>query len=313
MKNRTFHLAIIMTIGILASAIAVSAQASSWAVGTFIGQDPNNGNRIRLVIEQNGRAVSRIERNTTYGTVRKDRMTINGATVKLKKTSNGFRAVNDRNGQTIDYVRGNGDWNEGNNDWNDNNNNNQGGGGRGRVPDWAEGTFYSTKPNSNISIQMTISSNGTVRVSMNNTYIEGTINRETLTINGETSRIRKELNGISTISDRNGETLYYTRSGGSPSYPNDNANNNNQQMGKVPSWAQGTFYATNPQNGQLIEMAITSDGRATVNFGSGYYASGTVYKETLTINNETSTLKRTRNGISTVSDRNGERIEYTRR
>ena len=75
----------------------------------------------------------------------------------------------------------------------------------------------------------------------------------------------------------------------------------------------GTFYATNPQNGSTIELTIGSDGRATVNFGGGGYAYGTVYKETLTINGETATLSRTRNGLSTTKNSNGERINYTRR
>lgn len=310
MKSKNFYLAILMTIGILAGAIAVAAQApSSWAVGTFIGRNPNTGNRIRLVIDRNGDVTARVERNTNYGTVRKDRMTINGETARLKKTNNGFRTINDSNGETIEYVRGNSGWNTGNNDWDDNNNN-QGG---GRVPDWAVGTFYGTNPNTGGAIQLTINSNGAVGVNMQGSYVSGSINRETLTINGETSTVRKTSGGISTRHNRTGETINYSRTG------NNNNNNNNgnwdngQQTGKVPSWAVGTFYATNPQNGQLIELTISSDGRATVNFGGGSYTYGTVYKETLTINGETATLKRNRNGLATVKNSNGERIDYTRR
>lgn len=312
MKSRNFHLAILMTISILAGAISVAAQApSSWAVGTFIGRNPNTGNRIRLVIDRNGEVTARVERNTNYGTLRKDRMTINGETARLKKTNNGFRTINDSNGETIEYVRGNSGWNEGNNDWNDYDNN-QGG---GRVPDWAVGTFYGTNPNTGGAIQLTINSNGAVRVNMQGSFMEGSMNRETLTINGESSRVRKESGGgISTRNNRNGETIYYSKTG----YGNNNNNNNGnwdngQQSGKVPSWAVGTFYATNPQNGQLIELTIGSDGRATVSFGGGSYAYGTVYKETLTINGETATLKRTRSGLGTVKNSNGERIDYTRR
>lgn len=308
MKSKNFHLAILMIIGIFAGAIAVAAQPASWAVGTFIGRNPNTGNRIRLVIDQNGNVTARVERNTNYGTIKKDRMTINGETAKLKKTNNGFRTINDSNGETIEYVRGNSGWNEGNNDWNDNN---QGG---GRVPDWAVGTFYGTNPNTGGGIQLTIESSGNVRVNMQGSYVSGSIYKETLTINGETSTVRKTSGGISTRNNRNGETIYYSRNG------NDNANNNNnggwdngQQMGKVPNWAVGTFYASNPQNGQTIELTIGSDGRATVNFGNGSYTRGTVYKETLTINGETATLQRTRSGLSTVKNSNGERIDYTKR
>jgi hypothetical protein len=308
MKSRNFYLAILMTIGILAGAIAVAAQPpSSWAVGTFIGRNPNTGHRIRLVIARNGDVTARVERNTNYGTLRKDRMTINGETSRLKKTNNGFRTINDSNGEIIEYVRGNSGWNEGNNDWNDDNN--QGG---GRVPDWAVGTFYGTNPNTGGAIQLTIQSNGMVRVNMQGSYLEGSMNRETLTINGESSRVRKESGGgISTRHNRTGETIYYSKTAGGN---NNNGNwDNGQQSGKVPSWAVGTFYATNPQNGQLIELTIGSDGRATVSFGGGSYAYGTVYKETLTINGETATLKRTRNGLATVKNSNGERIDYTRR
>jgi hypothetical protein len=307
MKSKKLHLVLIVAIGILAGAISVAAQPSSWAVGTFIGRNPNTGNRIRLVIERGGNVTARVERNTNYGTVKKDRMTINGETARLYKTNEGFRTVNNSNGETIQYVRGNGGWNTGNNDWDDNNNSgNQGG---GRVPEWAVGTFYGTNPNSGGSIRLSIEANGNVRVNMQGGYTSGTIYRETLTINGESSTVRKTSGGISTRNNRTGETINYNRN-------NNNNNNdwdNGQQKGKVPDWAIGTFYATNPQNGSTIELSIGSDGRATVNFGGGGYAYGTVYKETLTINGETATLSRTRNGLSTTKNSDGERINYTRR
>lgn len=319
MKSRKFHLAILMIIGIFAGAISVAAQPSSWAVGTFMGRNPNTGNRIRLVIDRNGNVTARVERNTNYGTVKKDRMTINGETARLKKTNDGFRTVNDDNGETIEYVRGNGGWNTGNNDWNDGNQGDGGNQSSGRVPDWAVGTFRGTNPDTGRAIRLSIDANGSVAVNMQGSYISGSIYRETLTINGETSTVRKISGGISTRHNRTGETINYSRTGNNNSNNNDNNDNNNgnwdngQQTGRVPSWAVGTFYATNPQNGQTIELTIGSDGRATVNFGGGSYTYGTVYKETLTINGETATLKRTRNGMGTVKDSNGERIDYTRR
>ena len=180
MKSKKLHLVLIVAIGILAGAISVAAQPSSWAVGTFIGRNPNTGNRIRLVIERGGNVTARVERNTNYGTIKKDRMTINGETARLYKTNDGFRTVNNSNGETIEYIRGNGGWNTGNNDWDDNNNNNGNQGG-GRVPEWAVGTFYGTNPNSGGSIRLSIEANGNVRVNMQGGYTSGTIYKETLT------------------------------------------------------------------------------------------------------------------------------------
>jgi hypothetical protein len=309
MKSKKLHLVLVVAIGILAGAISVAAQPSSWAIGTFMGRNPNTGNRIRLVIERSGNVTARVERNTNYGTIRKDRMTINGETARLYKTNDGFRTVNNSNGETIQYVRGNGGWNTGNNDWDDNyNNGNQGG---GRVPDWAVGTFWANNPNGRGSIQLTIESSGRASINIDGGYSSGTVNRETLTVNGETATLRKTSNGISTRNTRNGETINYTR--GNNNNNNDGNWNNGNQSGRVPDWAVGTFYATNPQNGQVIELTIGSDGRATVNFGGNSYAYGTVYKETLTINGETATLSRTRNGLSTTKNSGGERINYTRR
>jgi hypothetical protein len=312
MKSKKLHLVLVVAIGILAGAISVAAQPSSWAVGTFIGRNPNTGNRIRLVIERSGNVTARVERNTNYGTIRKDRMTINGETARLYKTNEGFRTVNNSNGETIQYVRGNGGWNTGNNDWDDNyNNGNQGG---GRVPSWAVGTFWADNPNGRGSIQMTIDSSGNASINIDGGYSSGTVYKETLTVNGETAKLQKTSNGFSTRNTRSGETIYYTRGNNNNNNNNNNGNwNNGQQQGKVPDWAVGTFYATNPQNGSTIELTIGSDGRATVNFGGGGYAYGTVYKETLTINGETATLSRTRNGLSTTKNSDGERINYTRR
>lgn len=314
MKSKKLHLVVLITIGILAGAISVAAQPSSWAVGTFMGRNPNTGNRIRLVIERNGNVTARVERNTNYGTVKKDRMTINGETARLYKTDNGIRTVNNSNGESIDYVRGNSGWNNGNNDWDDGynwgGNNNS-----GRVPDWAVGTFWADNPHGRGRIQLTINSGGKADINVNGGYSSGTVYRETLTVNGETSTLRKNNDGISTRNNRNGETIYYTRGSYDGGYDNNNNNNNNnnQQMGRVPSWAVGTFYASNPQNGEQIQLTIDTQGRATVSFAGGAYAYGTVYKETLTINGETATLSRTRNGLVTTKNSNGERIIYTRR
>jgi hypothetical protein len=308
MKSTKLHLVILVTIGILAGTLSVAAQApSSWAVGTFMGRNPNTGNRIRLVIENNGNVTARVERNTNYGKLKKDRLTINGETARLYRTDEGFRTVNSSNGETIDYVRGNGGWNTGSNDWDDNYN--QG----GRVPSWAVGTFYADNPRGRGSISLTIDSSGRASINVNGGYTSGTVNQETLTVNGERSTLKKISGGVSTRNNRTGETINYNRSGNNNNDGGWNGGNNNNQQGRVPDWAVGTFYAPNPQNGQNMQMTINTDGRVTVDLGGGYYAYGTVYKETLTINGETATLSRTRSGISTTKNSNGEKINYTRR
>lgn len=319
MKSKKLYLAVLLTIGILAGAISVAAQPSSWAVGTFIGRNPNTGNRIRLVIERNGNVTARVERNTNYGTIRKDRMTINGETARLYKTDNGIRTVNSSNGESIDYIRGNSGWNNGNNDW-DEGYNWGGNNNSGRVPDWAVGSFYANNPNSRrrrgSTIQLTIDSNGRADINVDGGYSSGTVYRDTLTVNGETSTLRKTSDGLTTRNNRTGEVIQYTRgeyNANNGGYYNNDNNNNNEQMGRVPSWAVGTFYASNPQNGASIQLTIDTQGRATVSFEGGAYAYGTVYKETLTINGETATLSRSRNGLVTTKNSNGERIVYTRR
>lgn len=313
MKSKNLHLAMLMVIGLLAGTISVAAQnPSSWAVGTFVGRNPNTGNRIRLTIESNGNVSARVERNTNYGRVKKDRMTINGETARLYKTNNGIRTVSQSSGETIEYVRGNGGWNTGNNDWDDNWN--WGGGGnngqQGRVPDWAQGTWYGVDPRSNRVIQLTIDRSGNANINVDGGQSYGKVYQQTLTVNGESSSISRSRNGISTRNNRNGETITYSKTMPSGGWW---GNGNNNQQGRVPDWAVGTFWATNPQNGQMIEMTIGSDGRVSVNFGGGSYTYGSVYRETLTINGESATLSRTRNGIATTKNSNGERIEYRRR
>lgn len=310
MKSKKLHLLILAAISIFVSSISIAAQSPvNWAVGTFIGRNPNTGNRIRLVIENNGNVTARVERNTNYGKLKKDRLTINGETARLYRTDDGFRTVNNSNGESIDYVRGNGGWNTGNNDWDDNYN--QGG---GRVPNWAVGSFYADNPNGRGSIRLTIESNGQANIDVNGGYSSGTVYRETLTVNGETSTLKKTSGGISTRNNRTGQTIYYNRTNNNDGGWNNGGNNGgNNQQGRVPDWAVGTFWAPNPQNGQTIQMTINSDGKVTVDLGGGYYAYGTVYRETLTINGETATLSRTRNGISTTKSSNGEKINYTRR
>ena len=82
--------------------------------------------------------------------------------------------------------------------------------------------------------------------------------------------------------------------------------------GNVPSWAQGTFYARNPQNGGTIQMTVNRNGSVTLTYDNGapIYASmnGTI------LNNPPyrSRVSRISNGIRTTSTSNGDFIDYYR-
>lgn len=77
----------------------------NWAVGTFVGTNPNNGGPIYLTIENNGRVSANIGGGMSYGTLSGSTLTINGETATLQRSGNGFATVSNNTGQRIEYRR----------------------------------------------------------------------------------------------------------------------------------------------------------------------------------------------------------------
>lgn len=175
-----------------------------------------------------------------------------------------------------------------------------GGGNTVRPPSWAQGTFYGTAPNGT-QIMLTIANNGSVNANVGGGMSYGTYQSgNVIYINGNTSRVYRQGNGIRTVSTMNNETIYYTRNawagGGS---------------GNAPSWAVGRFRARNPMSGGWIYMTIERGGSVTVDM-DGNYSYGTLNGSSLNINGNTSRLYRQGNGFRTVSDSDGQTINYNR-
>lgn len=189
-----------------------------------------------------------------------------------------------------------GGWNGGGGGWNPP-------GGQVNPPSWAQGTFFGTAPNG-AQITLTIASNGQVTAFVNGNRSYGTFLRgNMLSIDGNTSRVVRSGDGIQTISTLNGETIYYSRNqwgGGNPG-----------GGGNVPSWAVGTFRGRSPVDGNWITITIGNNGNVSVNI-NGNVSYGTIYGTTLNINGATSTVYRRGKGIRTVSNTDGQTIDYER-
>ena len=77
----------------------------SWARGTFYSTAPD-GNRITLMIANNGQVTVEIGGNMSYGTfIQGNMLSINGATARVTSISRGIRTVRTDNGERIDYRR----------------------------------------------------------------------------------------------------------------------------------------------------------------------------------------------------------------
>ena len=285
--------------------LAASAQVPDWATGQFTARNPNTGGTIDLTINDNGNVTAVIDGAVYYGTYRNQRLTMNGATSRVQRTSNGIRTTRTDNRERIDYVRGTTGWNGGNQDGN--------WAGRGDVPNWAVGTFYAPNPYDRSQITLTISNNGNVVANIGGTVTRGTMKGETLNMGGAFARVTRSNNGIVTTRTDNGERIAYSRSGNGGNYGP--GWNDNGPRGDVPNWAVGTFYANNPQSGDTIVLTISSDGTVTVRLGNNnpQLEYGSMYRNQLTLNGATSNVSRIRNGIRTVRSDNGERIDYYRR
>ena len=175
----------------------------SWAVGTFNGTDPRNGRVIVLTIANDGNVTANIGGVSSYGTLRGESLTINGAVARVTRSGNGILTTRVDNGEQIPYSRSGGGWNP-DPGW---------GGNKGDVPRWAIGTFYAPSPRGG-SISLTISDDGTVTVVFDgatNTPEYGSMYRNQLTFQGATARVERLRNGIRTTRNDNGERIDYYR------------------------------------------------------------------------------------------------------
>lgn len=189
-----------------------------------------------------------------------------------------------------------------------------GGGGSqmGNVPNWAVGTFYGR--NGNDQITLVINRNGRVRADISGVVANGTIYRNTMNIDGGIARITRLNNGIRAVRTDNGLQIDYlrTNSGWNPGGGNGGGGWNPGEVGQegeVPNWAVGTFYGQN--QGEPITLTISSNGRVIANVG-GRATYGTIYRDTMTLDGATARISRLNNGISTVREDNGLRIDYSR-
>jgi hypothetical protein len=200
-----------------------------------------------------------------------------------------------------------GGWNGG--PWNGRDGGRDGDGDMNAPPSWARGTFYGTAPDGS-QITLTLDGNGRVTAMINGNSNYGRYDRGLIYLNGASSRVTQWGNGVRTTRTDNREVINYSRNGWNNGN-NGNDGNWNGNRGVPISWAVGSFYAANPAGGQIY-LTIARDGQVTVEMGGGPVY-GTLYGTTLTIAGATATVERNGNGIRTVRNDNGERINYRRR
>jgi len=224
-------------------------------------------------------------------------------------------------GGTGGYSNGgynNGGYNNGGG-WND------GGGynnGRGNVPSWAQGTFYARNPQTGGVITMSIEQSGQVQLIFDDGQPTFASMNGTRLINGQyVNNVTRISNGIRTTNIANGDFIDYYRT-----RPNGGWNpggvipggigsgmGNGAGRGDVPSWAQGTFYARNPQTGGIITMSIQRSGNVSINFGDGNSTTYASMNGTQLINGPyVNNVTRINNGIRTTNVSNGDFIDYYR-
>lgn len=259
----------------------------SWAQGTFYGNAPN-GTQIILTIDRSGRVTANIGGAMSYGSYYQGYIIIDGNRSRLSQSGNGFRTVSTSNGESIYYSRNNtgGGW----------------GGSQSRPPSWARGTFYGNAPNG-AQIMLTINNDGGITANINGNISNGYYQSgNVININGNTARVYRQGDGFRTVSTMNNETIVYSRNSGG--WGGSGGSN-------VPSWAIGQFRGNNPQDGSQIIMNIQSNGNVTINIG-GNMNYGSLNGSTLTVNGARSTVYRNGNGIRTVSNGDGQTINYFR-
>ena len=77
----------------------------NWAVGSYVGRDPQTGRAVYLTISSNGNVTVNVGGGNSYGTLNGTSMNVNGATSVISRTRNGVRTTSNTDGQTIDYRR----------------------------------------------------------------------------------------------------------------------------------------------------------------------------------------------------------------
>jgi len=190
-----------------------------------------------------------------------------------------------------------GGWNGG--PWNPGN---PGGGGGGNVPNWARGTFYGRNPETGGTITMTVAQNGSVTLVFDGGAPSYATMNGTILQNGPyRSRVSRINNGIRTTDTRNNSYIDYFRNGGGGPIG-----------GSVPSWAIGTFYARNPQNGGRIVMTVNQNGSVVLTYDGTNPTYATISGTLLTNGPYTSRVTQIRNGIRTTSTSDGSAIDYYR-
>lgn len=266
----------------------------SWAQGTFYGIAPN-GTRIVLTIEANGRASSNIGGSINYGTYNRGVITFGYDSARVNRTNNGLETVSTSNRETIQYSRNNwgGGWDGGNT-----------GGQTSTPPSWAQGTFYGIAPNGT-QITLTIDSSGRATSNVGGSINYGTYYRGVITFGYNSAQVNRTNAGLETVSTSNRETIQYSR--------NSWGGGGGNSGGRPPSWAIGTFRATNAPNSDTIIMTINRDGNVFVSVNGGASsASGTINGSLLTIGVNSARVYRQGNGFRTVSTTDGQTINYVK-
>ena len=198
-------------------------------------------------------------------------------------------------------------------DCNQNNSGGDWGGGNqaSRPPSWAVGNFYSTDG----QISLRVSQNGYVTAVNDGESFSGTYSNGRIYLNGDSSTISRDRNGVRTYNTNSRQTTVYTRGNDNGDWDNDDNDdgdgnwngNNGGQMSRPPSWARGTFYSSDGQ----ITITMNDDGRVSVvNGGQSYY--GRYYQDRLYLNNDVSTVSKNGNGIRTYNQNTNQTTYYTR-
>ena len=266
----------------------------NWAVGTFYS---TNGTKISLTLEASGRATVVNAGQTYYGTYNRGNLWLNGDSSNVRRNGNGIETYNRNTGQTTVYSRSG---------WGGNGGNGGGWNGSGEMsspPNWAVGTFYSTN-GTNISLTLDASGRATV-VNAGQTYY-GTYNRGNLWLNGDSSNVRRNGNGIETYNRNTGQTTVYSRSGWGGHNGGWNGSGN---MSSPPNWAVGTFYST---NGPDITLTLNNNGQVTA-FVNGQTYYGTFYNGAISLNGDVSTVSRNGSGLRTYNSSTGQTTNYRKR
>ena len=228
--------------------------------------------------------------------------TMNNATFRrrLERQWNRLRNDVDKLADTYDLPGLNGGgWNGGG--WNGGGGN-PGGGGT-RPPAWAQGTFYGVAPNG-AQIALTIDRNGNATAVIDGSTSYGSYNRGTLMMGYNSARLVRSGNGFQTVSNSDGETINYSRTGW-------DGGNGGPRGGNPPSWAIGSFVGRSPIDGSLIYMNVERNGNVTVTMG-GSQSYGSMNEELLTMGSSSARVYRDGNGFRTVSTGDGQTINYRR-